>query len=181
MSWSDVGSWIKDNAGGILGLAGSVATGNVAGGVAAVASMVSKATGTDDPTKALARLQQDPATMIELERIALEKEKDIRAYYAKTLELQLSDLESAHKEQQETIRNGDNATDQYVRRTRPFMARISFFVGSSYIVLMEILKAFNVSSSGASYELASILLSPCLAYMGFRTWDKIKGVQGTVK
>ena len=44
-TWGNVGEWLKRNGTGLVGLAGAVATGNIPAGVAAVASMVSEATG----------------------------------------------------------------------------------------------------------------------------------------
>ena len=174
MSWSGVGKWLSKNAGGLLGLAGSVATGNIPGGVAAVASMIGEATGETDPAKALSVLQGDPVSMIRLEEIAKRNEQDIRKHHRDMLELQLKDEQSAHTTQQDTIKEGDRATDEYVRRTRPRMARQSWWGGVIYIAIMEILKAFG-KGTGADAYLAGTILAPALAYMGFRTLDKIKG------
>ena len=53
MNWSDVGSWLKTNAGTGTALIGSLLTGNVHGAIAAGVSLVSSATGQSDPQKAL--------------------------------------------------------------------------------------------------------------------------------
>lgn len=172
MSWKKVGQWLKDNGTGILGLAGAVATGNVPAGVAAVASMVGEATGETDPIKALVKLQADPATLIKLEEIAKRDEADIRLHHRELLRLELEDAQKEHTETQTTIRTGDTAEDPYVRHTRPLMARQSWYATMAYVIGMEMLRAFEVVSSGASLELAMVLVAPAGAYIGFRTWDK---------
>ncbi|USN14421.1 hypothetical protein DONNERLITTCHEN_00200 [Janthinobacterium phage vB_JliS-Donnerlittchen] len=174
MDWTTVGAWLKGNGGSLLGLAGAVATGNIPAGVAAVASMVTEATGESSPAAALARLQADPATMVRLEEIAKRDEADIRAHHRELLRLELEDRQKEHEQQQETIRSGDNAEDEYVRRTRPMMARQSWYATMAYILAFELLKAFEVVKSGAEVELAMILLAPAGAYIGFRTWDKLR-------
>ena len=176
MQWSDVGGWLKDNTKGLLGLAGSIATGNIVGGVAAVASMVGEATGETDPALALAKLKADPATLLRLEEIAKREEADIRAHHRKLLEMELADGQAEHSEQQKTIREGDKATDEYVRRTRPKLARQSWYGGLAYVCILEILAAFD-KGTGANAYLAATLLSPALAYMGARTLDKLKGLR----
>jgi len=172
MRWEDVGGWLRSNGGSLLGLAGAVATGNIPAGVAAVASMVAEATGETSPSAALAKLQTDPATLVKLEEIAKRDEADIRLHHRELLRLTLEDAQKAHEQQQLTIRSGDNAEDEYVRHTRPKMARQSWYATMSYVILFEGLKLSGAFSSGASLELAMVLIAPAGAYMGFRTWDK---------
>jgi hypothetical protein len=86
----------------------------------------------------------------------------------------LVDGQQAHKEQQDTIRNGDNATDEYVRQTRPLMARQSWYGGLAYIFGFEVAEVFNYGT-GATFEIAMTILAPALAYMGFRSLDKFSG------
>lgn len=75
------------------------------------------------------------------------------------------------KQQQETIRNGDNASDRKIREVRPGMAIKSFWLGSLYLLVMSLLEAFG-HGGGASLEIGVTLLAPCFAYMGLRTVDK---------
>lgn len=173
MSWSKVGSWLSSNAGGLLGLAGSIATGNIPGGVAAVASMIGEATGETDPAAALKALQTDPAVLLKLESIAKANEADIRMHHREMLKIQLEDDQKQHETQQDTIQKGDAAADQFVRHTRPKMARQSWWGGAIYIVLMELCSAFDFGT-GADPILAGTIFAPAMAYMGFRTWDKAK-------
>lgn len=175
MDWAKVGDWLSKNCGSLLGLAGAVATGNIPAGVAAVASMVSEATGETDPAAALAKLKADPATLAKLEEIAKANEADIRLHHREMLRLTLEDAQREHAEQQETIRTGDTASDEYVRHTRPMMARQSWYATVFYILAFEGLKAAAVTQTGASWDLASVLLAPAAAYLGFRSLDKFTG------
>jgi len=170
--WSNVGSWLKENAGSGVALVGSLLTGNIPGAVAAGVALVGSATGTTDPTKALAALQSDPATMLRLKELAIQEEASIRDHVRAMTEMQLKDEQAAHHEQQATIRTGDTADDLYVRHTRPMMARQSWYSTLAYVIGFELLKAFKVSDVGAQVEIAMLLMAPAAAYIGFRTLDK---------
>ncbi|RMF72233.1 MAG: hypothetical protein D6740_05605 [Alphaproteobacteria bacterium] len=172
MSWSDVGQWLKNNAGKGAALVGSLVSGNIPGAVAAGVALVSSATGTDDPEQALAELQSNPDTLLKLKQLAVENEKDIRRHMEAMHLAELQDRQAEHHEQQETIRAGDRATDEYVRRTRPKMARQSWWATIAYVIGFEAAHAFGLTQAGASMDLAMILLAPAAAYIGFRTWDK---------
>lgn len=172
MNWSDVGDWIKDNAGNGAALVGSLLTGNVPGAVAAGVSMVGSATGTDDPAKALESLQRDPQTVVKLRELANKEEESIREHLREMKQLELEDQQAAHHEQQETIRGGDNASDEYVRHTRPRIARQSWFATIAYCIGFEGAQALG-GATGADPTIAGILIAPAGAYMGFRTADKL--------
>jgi hypothetical protein len=86
-------------------------------------------------------------------------------------ELRLKDEQEAHKQTQDTIRSGDNASDEYVRHTRPMMARQSWYATMAYIIGFEGAKALGYFSIGSSWDLAAILISPAAAYIGFRSLD----------
>lgn len=172
MNWREVGDWIKKNAGTGAALVGSLLTGNVPAAVAAGVALVSSATGTTDPQEALKSLQTDPATVIKLRELAIQEEANIRNHISKMEELRISDEIAAHKEQQETIRSGDSSSDEYVRRTRPLMARQSWYATMAYVIVFEGLKSVDVFKSGADFELAILLLAPAAAYLGFRSLDK---------
>lgn len=107
-----------------------------------------------------------PEAMVELERIKVELEKQI----TRRQELDLTDKQSSHHETQETIREGDKASDEYVRRTRPKMARQSFWMMVLYVIGMEGLKAFSFGD-GANWAMAMALGTPAFAYLGLRTVD----------
>ena len=133
MNWSDVGGWIKNNAGTGATLVGSLLTGNVASAVAAGVSLVSGATGSDDPTKALAVLQGDPEAMVKLKALYYKNEDSVRQHIEELTRLDLEDKQKEHKETQLTIRNGDTAEDVVVRRTRPLQSWLSLIGALLYV------------------------------------------------
>jgi len=172
MDWSTVGNFLKNNAGAGVGLVGSLLTGNIPGAIAAGVAMVSSATGTADPAQALQTLQTDPATLVRLKEIAQQEAESTREHIRAMAQMDAQDAQAAQAEQQATIRAGDTAPDEYVRRTRPRMARQSWYVGAGYIVAFEALKSVDLFHIGASVEFAMVLLAPAAAYIGFRSWDK---------
>lgn len=178
MDWSDVGKWLKDNAAGGAMLVGSLLAGNVPGAIAAGAALVSSATGTTDPAAALKSLQADPATMVKLKELAAQEEAHIRDNLRLMEEARLKDAQLAHSEQQQTIRAGDTTEDEYVRHTRPLMARQSWYGMALYIVLAELGEKAGWINDGASFELAALIGSPALAYIGFRSMFDKGGVLG---
>lgn len=114
-----------------------------------------------------------PEILLGLEQLKVELEKE----QTRRLELenqrysaQLSDQQASHSETQTTIRAGDAATDEYVRRTRPQMARRSFYIGSGYVLLMAMLEAFG-KGAGPDWYIAMTVYTPALSYMGLRTID----------
>lgn len=174
MSWKKVGSWLRDNAGVGARLVGSLVTGNLPGAVAAGVSMISRATGTDDPDEALSILQSDPQAVVRLKEIAAQRATDIDKHVEEMARIAAEDAQKEHEQQQLTIRGGDTATDEYVRRTRPQQSRFSFYATCGYCFLFELLGAFDMGD-GAVMEIAMVLIAPAAAYMGFRTLDKIRG------
>ena len=167
--WDDVGEWISNNAGNGAALVGSLLTGNIPGAVAAGISMVSGATGTDDPEKVLASLKNDPATLLKLKQLALEEEVSIRNHIRQMQELKLKDEAARHHETQETIRAGDKAEDPFVRRTRPAMAWASLCAGLVYVFIMD---------APDLYILGALLTLPW-AYAGLRQVGK--GIDAVTK
>lgn len=170
-----IGDFLTDNGSNLLTLAGSIATGNVVGGIAAVSSMLTEATGETEPSKQLASLAaKDSATLLKLEEIVKRDEADLRMHHRETMRMQLEDQQHEHSTTQATIQSGDNATDEYVRRTRPKMARESWWATILYCVCAELLGAYDIGE-GANVYIAGVLSSPALTYMGVRTMDKFKG------
>jgi hypothetical protein len=174
MKWSEIGEWLKANAGSSTALVASLLTGNVPAAVAAGVAMVSSATGQTKPEDVFAVLSSDPATRIRLAEIEKEEAANIRTHLEVMAKQQLDNEALAHEQQQNTIRNGDNATDEYVRRTRPMMARQSWVAAAVYVIAFEGLHGLGLIGNGASWELAMLLLAPASAYLGFRSFDKRK-------
>ena len=108
----------------------------------------------------------DPAVLVELQNLKSEMEKE----QTRRLELQLADRQSEQHETQETIRNGDTATDTYVRNTRPLMARQSWYVTALYVLAFEGLAVADLGT-GADLSMVAMLSTPAWAYLGLRTLD----------
>jgi hypothetical protein len=162
MDWKGVGDWIKGNAGTGAVLVGSLLTGNVPGAIAAGVSLVSSATGTDDPGKALQQLQADPATLVRLQELALQNDASIRAHIEAMTRADLEDAQAQHHETQETIRAGDRAEDPFVRRTRPAQSWASLAAAIYYAL----------STADPSIEVLIVLLTLPWAYAGLRQIGK---------
>lgn len=172
MDWKSVGSWIKDNASTGAQLIGSLITGNVPGAVAAGVSMVSSATGTDNPEEAMVRLQNNSGCLVKLREIAAEKEEDIRRHIETMERMRLEDIQKEHEQTQKTIRQGDQALDEKVRMTRPTMAKQSWIATIAYCLGCFGVLAIN-GDDMFNGSIAMILSSPAWAYLGLRTTDKI--------
>ncbi|EKB22711.1 hypothetical protein [Aeromonas veronii] len=108
----------------------------------------------------------DPAVLVELQKLKNEMEKE----QTRRLELQLADQQSEQATTQQTIREGDTNHDEYVRHTRPLMARQSWQVSAIYVVLFTVLKAFD-RGDGPDFDMVLLLLTPAWAYLGLRTLD----------
>ena len=171
MSWSDVGSWLKDNAGSGVALVGSLLTGNVPGAVAAGVALVSSATGTTDPSAALQALQSDPATRVRLAELQQREQDAIRAHLRDMYALEVQDAAAEHHETQGTIRSGDVAEDRLVRWTRPLQSWASLFAALTY--------AFT-SVDPNEIVLGSLLALP-FAYAGLRGFDKWSEVRADAR
>lgn len=137
MDWGSVGNWIKENAGTGASLVGSLLTGNVPGAVAAGVSLVSGATGTDDPDKAMQQLQGNPDALVKLKELAYRNEDSIRRHIEEMERLKLEDAQARHRTTQETIRAGDVAEDSFVRRTRPGQSWVSLFAALAYVFVND--------------------------------------------
>ena len=175
MDWSKVGTWLKNNSHNGTALIGALLTGNVPGAIAAGAGMVSSVTGTTDPIIALSRLKEDPTLLVELERIAADKESHIRDHIEEMTRLQLEDLQHEHTETQETVRSGDSSLDETIRQVRPNMAKQSWTATIAYALGCFSLRALTDTDIFDPY-MAMLLCSPAWAYLGLRTTDKFTGV-----
>lgn len=133
MDWKQVGKWIQDNAGQGAALVGSLVTGNIPGAVAAGVSMISGATGHDQPDAAMAVLKSDPQAIVKLRDLYYQNEENVRKHIEAMKQLELEDEQKAQEQTQQTIRAGDNSQDVVVRRTRPLMAWCSLFAAFYYI------------------------------------------------
>jgi len=162
MSWDKVGEWLKGNAGTGAALVGSLLTGNVPGAVAAGVSLVSSATGNNDPIKALEQLQSNPETLLKLKELAFKEEDAIRKHLETMTRMDLEDQQKSHEETQKTIRSGDNAEDIVVKRTRPLQSWTSLFAAIVYVF---------VNDAPNTYILGALLTLP-FTYAGLREVGK---------
>lgn len=107
-----------------------------------------------------------PEAIADLQKLKVELEKE----QTRRLELQLADQQSEQATTQQTIREGDVATDTYVRNTRPLMARQSWYATALYVLVFEGLMVAGFGE-GADISVIAMLSSPAWAYMGLRTLD----------
>jgi hypothetical protein len=114
-----------------------------------------------------------PDAMVELKRIANEAQRIEAEREAR----QLEHAETMHHDTQETARVEAQSSDEYVRRTRPHMARMSLYAGGTYALVMSILDLFG-KGTGANMELLGVILSPALVYIGARTFDAFSKHKG---
>lgn len=161
-SWSEVGEWIKENAGSGAALVGSLLTGNVPGAVAAGVSLVSSATGTNVAGEALDALRMSPGAVVRLRELAAEEEKSIRRHIEAMTALELQDKQHQHQQTQETIRAGDQAEDWRVRLTRPGQSWLSLAAALAYV--------FNTPDPDTT--ILGLLLTLPWAYAGLRQVGK---------
>lgn len=137
MKWGDVGTWLKTNAKTGGALVGALLTGNAPGAIAAGVSLVSAATGSNNPVDVLDRLQHDPEVLVKLKTLELQNEASIREHIESMTRLQLEAETAAHTTTQDTIRAGDKAEDAFIRRTRPAQSWCSLFAAFAYVFVVE--------------------------------------------
>lgn len=113
-----------------------------------------------------------PETLLEFERVRvrlaeIEKDREANRLAAET---------ARHNATQETARVEAQSSDEYVRRTRPGLARKSAFVTFTYALITGVLfpalnAIYGVELPGPDAWIISAMFSPCLGYMGTRSID----------
>ena len=161
MSWSDVGDFIKDNAGNGAALIGTLLTGGVGPAVAAGIAMVSGATGTNDPKQALESLKNNPEMFVELERIRLKRATEVDKHIEVMALAEFEDAQKEHEQTQLTIRNGDNL-DGRIKWVRPSHATISLIAAIAYVF----------TAANIDWAILSALLALPTSYAGLREFGK---------
>ncbi|WP_380238360.1 hypothetical protein [Klebsiella michiganensis] len=146
-----------------------------------VASIVETVNGAISPVDQQRVLEQKLAQLPPEQLVQLETLKvQLQQFQLERDKALLADQQAAHHEQQETIRNGDNATDEYVRQTRPLMARLSLYSSIAYVMVMSlgqqagaVAGAFGhaFSMPAPDWDISLMLATPALGYLGFRTLD----------
>lgn len=164
MDWQKVGDFIKDNAGNGAALIGTLLTGGTGPAIAAAISMVSNATGTNDPEKALQALNDNPDLMVKLEEIRLKRATEIDSHIAMMELAKLEDKQKEHETTAKLIIEGQKVAEGWFEKnSRPLMAWTSLLSTVAY--------AFHAATPDPF--IISILSSGYLAWMGLRTKDKI--------
>jgi hypothetical protein len=114
-----------------------------------------------------------PEAMVELKKIANEASRIQNEAKARAFE----HTETIHHDTQETARIEAVSTDEYVRRTRPGLARKSFWAGSIYGVGMELASLIGFGD-GANIVLLGGFYAPMLEYIGARSIDAFSKHKG---
>lgn len=155
MAWKDLASTV-----GKIAPALGAALGGPAGG--AVGALISAALGTDNNPDAIAQaMKTNPDAAVKLAEI--EKQVVLAQLAAET---------SQHSETQQTARAEQLSGDEYVRRTRPMLARSSAYSTFLYAIVTGVVFPFTDSTlPGPDAFIIGALFSPCLAYMGARSID----------
>ena len=162
MNWKDVGNWLQDNAGTGAALVGSLLTGNVPGAVASGVALVTSATGQGSAAQVLEALQTDPETMLQLKRLAVEDDENIRNHIKEMVRIEMEDDQKSHATTQATIVNGDNSEDVFVRRTRPAQSWTSLIFAGCYVFF----------SATVDVTILGLLLTLPFSYAGLRQVGK---------
>jgi hypothetical protein len=103
---------------------------------------------------------------VELTKLKVALEQEI----TRRQELAFADKQAEQSQTQETIRQGDNSADAYVRQTRPLMARQSWQMTAIYVMTFSLLNAWG-RGTGPDFDIVLMLMTPALAYLGLRTLD----------
>ena len=108
------------------------------------------------------KLEHEFRTLIETQGAAL-----------KTLAIEAE--RDADAQQQETIRSELAQSDEYTKRTRPMLARRSWWAVTGYVGVSLISAAVTaIPDVPIEWAVLTVLASPVLTYMGVRTFDKWK-------
>lgn len=104
---------------------------------------------------------------IEVQIAQIEKEREANRLAAETAQ---------QTQVQETARVEAQSVDEYVRRTRPMLARKSAYVSFGYAlctgVAFQFINAiYDTELPGVDTWIVGALFAPCLTYMGVRTVD----------
>ncbi|HFV9293922.1 hypothetical protein J8631_02110 [Serratia fonticola] len=153
-------------------------TAKTANSVAGIVETVGNAVSPQDQQRVLEQklAQLSPEQLVQLESLKVQ----LQQFQLERDKAVLADRQAAHHEQQETVRNGDNSVDEYVRRTRPLMARLSLYSSILYVLLLAIGQQGASIATAAGHamvmpepdwDIALMLAMPALTYLGFRTLD----------
>lgn len=103
--------------------------------------------------------------VIELRQAELDNEEKLRQFTLEKIRIENQDAQAEHHETQETIRAGDKADDQFVRRTRPAQSWVSLIAALFYAFYTDIDTDFEL------YVLGMLMMLPW-TYAGLRQIGK---------
>lgn len=168
-SWKELGHTIASAApllGGALGGPGG----------AAIGELVASALGVENTPGAISNaMNTDPQAMVKLREIQARNQERLEELALDRHRAELEAETARHAASQETIRTEAEHGTDYVKETRPRIARISGYSTVLYCLVAEtarlITEAWGGSLGGADVAVAAVLFSPCGTYMTMRTFD----------
>lgn len=148
-----------------------------------VASLVEQVNGLPEAQRPQ-RLQEllanlDPSALVTLEKIQADLEVELARIEAAREAERLQAETAQQAQQQETRRTEAQSADEFVRRTRPVIARRSAAFGMAYIVvagmLFPLLNArYDAVLPSIDWLILTAIYAPALEFMGVRSIDKWK-------
>jgi len=158
MTWNDVGKFIGDSAPKLAGLL----TNPVGTVVSMGTDLISRALGADDPDTAMEVLKKDPQALVKVREIEADLEK---------VKIQAESVEIDRAAQ--IIQTEGSSEDEYVRRTRPKIIRMSFYLSATLsvggLIAMIVLGLTNEIEAGLFKILVSSWKELCIYYGGLTT------------
>ena len=109
------------------------------------------------------------------ERLSHEWRTQVQADDTELRKLLIEAEQDFEREQTKRIQAEQASNDTYTKRTRPKIARLSFYFGSSYIlahVVTTVLHPWGVPIVELDWTILGAMYSPALAYTGVRSIDK---------
>lgn len=170
--WEDLGNTVA-KAAPLLG-------GAIAGpGGAAIGQLVASAFGVDanDPQALQAAITQDPQAAVKLRELEMRHKERLEELAFQRHKADLEAETSRHAESQATIRTEAEHGTEYVKETRPKMARLAGYATVAYCLGAELAKHIGLLAGtatplpGADVTVASMLFAPLGTYMTMRTFD----------
>ena len=145
-------------------------------GGAAIGQLVASAFGApaDDPQAIAAAVQQDPQAAVKLRELELRHRERLEELALERYRAGLDAESERHAQSQQTIRAEAQYGTDYVKETRPRIARMSFYAGAAYALGMEAAKLAGLGA-GADTALLGVLFGPVGFYMTMRTLDAFSG------
>ncbi|MDZ7804332.1 hypothetical protein [Thiohalophilus sp.] len=168
--WSNLGDTVAKAApllGGAIGGPGGAALGKMVASVFGVEG--------DDPEAIQSAINQDPEAAIKLREIETRHRQKLEELALERHRAELEAETDRHKSSQQTIQTQAEHGTDYVKETRPKIARLSGYATVGYILVAEAAKLIGTFAEaqvpGASEAIALVLFSPCGTYMTMRTFD----------